>query len=91
MSSHPTTTQTKHDNSTQALNKKENSGPALSEGHLGLREFARRKFTPAIKRAKDDDDRQAVFTSAAGNLVTAGWILTELALRVSELADKRMA
>jgi hypothetical protein len=61
----------------------------LSEGRMGLREFAHKKFIPAIKRAKDDDDAQEVFTSSAGNLGTAGWVLTELALRVAELADKK--
>lgn len=61
----------------------------LSDERTNLREFAHRKFIPAIKRAKDDDDAQDTFTSTAGNLGTAGWILTELALRVAELSDKK--
>jgi hypothetical protein len=57
---------------------------------MELREFAHKKFIPAIKRARDDDDNQDTFTSTAGNLGMAGWILTELALRVAELADKKV-
>ena len=61
----------------------------LSAERTGLREFAHRKFMPAIKRASNDDDAQGTFTSSASNLGTAGWILTELALRVAELSDKK--
>lgn len=54
-----------------------------------LRDMARRKYIPAIQRAKVDDDRQAVFTSSAANLATGGLILAELALRVAENVEKR--
>jgi hypothetical protein len=82
-------TQTSHEDSTGLLSRTLHSEVKLSDERMTLREFAHRKFIPAIKRAKDDDDAQASFTSSAANLGTAGWVLTELALRVAELADKR--
>lgn len=60
----------------------------LSPELEGLRGFAHKKFMPAIRRAQTDDDAQGVFTSSATNLATAGWMLTELSLRVSELSKK---
>lgn len=88
MSSHPTS-HTSHDENATLLAKTMHAEVELSEDRMRLREYAHRKFIPAIKRARDDDDAQATFTSTASNLGTAGWILTELALRVAELADKR--
>jgi uncharacterized protein YhbP (UPF0306 family) len=71
------------------LSKTLHSEVALSDSRMALREFAHRKFIPAIKRAQADDDTQQTFTSAATNLAMAGWILTELALRAAELAEKK--
>ncbi len=88
MSSH-VSSQAAHEDNAQLLARTLHSEVKLSEERMNLREFAHRKFIPAIKRAKDDDDAQDVFTSTGGNLGTAGWILTELALRVAELSDKR--
>lgn len=81
--------QATHEDNTQLLARTMHSEVKLSDGRMNLREFAHRKFIPAIKRAKDDDDAQGAFTSTAGNLGTAGWILTELALRVAELAESK--
>lgn len=89
MSSHPST-QATHDEGTTLLSKTLRPVVELSDARMELREFAHKKFIPAIKRARDDDDNQDTFTSTAGNLGMAGWILTELALRVAELADKKV-
>lgn len=78
-----------HEENAGLLARTMHSEVKLSQGRMGLREFAHRKFIPAIKRAQDDDDAQDTFTSSASNLGTAGWILTELSLRVAELADKK--
>ena len=56
-----------------------------------MRSFAHKKFMAAINRANDDDDKQLGFTSSAANLGTAGWLLTDLALRVAELSVKKVA
>ena len=90
MSAH-SSTQITHEDSVAILSvsKKNITEAEISQRYSGLREYAHKKFIPAIKRAKEDDDKQEIFTSAAGNLVAAGWILTELALRVSNLADTR--
>lgn len=88
MSSH-VSSQAAHEDNAQLLARTLHSEVKLSEGRMNLREYAHRKFIPAIKRARDDDDAQGTFTSAAGNLGTGGWILTELALRVAELSDKK--
>lgn len=61
----------------------------LSKELEALRIFAHKKFMPAIRRAQIDDDAQPVFTSAASNLASAGWVLTELALRVSQLSREK--
>lgn len=89
MSSHPTSHAT-HEENTTLLSKTLHSEVALSDARMELREFAHRKFIPAIKRARDDDDAQDTFTSSASNLGMGGWILTELALRVAELSDKKV-
>jgi hypothetical protein len=83
------TQQVTHEENTGLLARTMHSEVKLSEARLELRDFAHRKFIPAIKRAQDDDDAQDTFTSSAGNLGTAGWMLTELALRVAELSDKK--
>ncbi len=83
------TSHTSHDDNASLLARTMHSEVTLSEGRMSLREFAHRKFIPAIKRARDDDDAQKSFTSTATNLGTAGWVLTELALRVAELADSK--
>ena len=80
-----------HEDSVEILsvNKKHGTEAGFSERYAGMREYAHKKFVPAIQRAKADDDKQEEFTSVASNLGIAGWILTELALRVSDLADRR--
>ena len=88
MTPHPTS-HTAHEDNATLLSRTLHSEVELSEGRMSLRDFAHRKFIPAIKRARDDDDAQKSFTSTATNLGTAGWVLTELALRVAELADKK--
>ncbi len=88
MLSHPSP-QVTHDENTTLLSKTLRPAVELSPELMELREFAHKKFIPAIKRARDDDDNQDTFTSAAGNLGLAGWMLSELALRVAELADKK--
>ena len=83
------TQQVTHEENTGLLARTMHSEVKLSEECVALREFAHRKFIPAIKRARDDDDAQDTFTSSASNLGLGGWILTELALRVAELSDKK--
>lgn len=63
----------------------------LSPERMEYRELAHRQFVPAIERARDDDDKQERFTSTAANLGKAGWVLTKLALRVAQLAERRAA
>ncbi len=81
--------QISHEENTNLGSRTLHSEVALSEERMKLREFAHRKFMPAINRANDDDNKQPSFTSSASKLGTAGWILTELALRVAELSEKR--
>ncbi len=88
MSSHPTS-HSMHEENATLLSKTLHSEVDLSDARMGYRDFAHRKFIPAIKRAQDDDDAQDTFTSTGSNLATGGWILTELALRVAELAEKK--
>lgn len=63
----------------------------FSGERIKMRSFAHKKFMAAINRANDDDDKQLGFTSSAANLGTAGWLLTDLALRVAELSVKKVA
>lgn len=88
MTPHPSS-HTSHEENASLLARTAHSEVKLSSERMEFRELAHRKFIPAIKRAKDDDDAQLAFTSSASNLGTAGWVLTELALRVAELAEKR--
>jgi hypothetical protein len=73
------------------LAKKVSMEVPLSQERMEYRELAHRQFVPAIKRARDDDDAQETFTSTAANLGKAGLVLSELALRIAELAEKRAA
>ncbi len=88
MTSYPSSN-TSHEENRELLNRTLYTEVDLSESRIGFRDFAHKKFIPAIERAKNDDDQQSMFTSSAGNLGTAGWVLTELALRVAELSEKK--
>ena len=83
------TSQTSHEENIGLGSRTLHSEVSLSAKRTELREFAHRKFMPAISRANDDDNKQPSFTSSARKLGTAGWMLTELALRVAELSEKR--
>jgi hypothetical protein len=56
---------------------------------MQLRNYAHLKIMPAVQRALRDDNSQQTFTSAATNLATGGWIMTELALRIADLSAKK--
>lgn len=92
MSSHQSTQasqEEKHEESASYLSRTLHAKVELSDTRMKYREFAHKKFIPAIKRANDDDDKQESFTTTAEDLGKAGWILTELALRVADLAERR--
>lgn len=61
----------------------------ISEELMGMRNSAHKKFVPAVDRARQDDSKQDGETSSAENLGKAGWILSELALRLVDLSKKR--
>jgi len=62
----------------------------LPESLRVMGDFAHRKITPAIARARSDDNKQEAFTSAATNLATGGLIMAKLTLRMAGLHEKRV-
>jgi hypothetical protein len=83
----------KHASATETtgiLSRTLNAKVALKDATLAsFRESAHLQFMPAVQRALRDDNDQTQFTSAATNLATGGWILTELALRIADLSKSK--
>jgi hypothetical protein len=88
MSSHQST-QTEYEDKISFFSRTLHPEVEISEELMKLRESAHKKFVPAVDRARQDDAKQQRETSGAENLGKAGWILSELALRLVDLSKKR--